>query len=196
MDKHHAAQEIIAATLPHIPFDGWTMRALMQGAKDAGYSKTDVIRVFPSGSMQAVDYFSAISDDTMKEALSQYHLETMKIRERIALAVRLRIELHTSHKEAMKRAVSLYMLPFNIPHAMHSLYRTVDSIWLAIGDKSTDFNFYSKRAMLAGVYMASMQFWLKDTSAGHQASWDYLNRRIEDVMKIEKLKQKIKSAIP
>ena len=195
MDKPKAAREIIAATLPHVAFDGWSMRALSHGAKDAGYSKTDVIRVFPSGSMQAVDYFFALCDDDLQSALQDYHLESMKIRERITLAVRLRISIHASHPEALRRAISLYMLPFYLPRGMHSLYRTLDTIWHAIGDNSTDFNFYSKRATLAGVYIATLNHWLNDTSPGHQASWDYLDRRIEDVMKIEKLKQKIRNLI-
>jgi ubiquinone biosynthesis protein COQ9 len=195
MDKQKAAKEIITATLPHVPFEGWAMPALMRGAKDAGYSKSDVIRVFPSGTMQAVDYFFALSDDAMKEALTRYNLETMKIRERITLAVRLRIELHEGHVEALRRAVSMYMLPFNLGRAMHSLYRTMDSIWFSIGDKSTDFNFYSKRATLAGVYVATINYWLADNSPGHQATWEYLDRRIETVMKIEKLKAKIRQAV-
>lgn len=193
MDKPQAAHDIIAATLPHIPFDGWSMRALAQGAQDAGYSKSDVIRVFPDGAMQAVDYFFASADEQMKSVLGNYHLESMKIRARITLAVRMRIEVHEDQPEALRRAVSLYMLPFNLPRALHSLYRTVDSIWYAIGDTSTDFNFYSKRATLAGVYTATLHRWLNDESPGHQATWDYLDRRIEDVMKIEKLKHKIRA---
>lgn len=192
MDKEKAAKEIIAAALPHVPFDGWTMPALMRGASDAGYSKSDVIRVFPSGAMQAVDYFFALSDDALKDALSRYNLDTMKIRERITLATRLRIEMHESHSEAFRRAVNMYMLPFNLARAMHSLYRTIDAIWFAIGDKSTDFNFYSKRATLAGVYVATLNYWLADHSPGRQATWDYLDRRIETVMHIEKLKARIR----
>ncbi|MDX2074062.1 MAG: COQ9 family protein [Alphaproteobacteria bacterium] len=188
MDKPQAARDIITAALPHVPFDGWTMRALNKGAVDAGYSKTDVIRVFPGGAMQALDTFLALSDKAMEAALAQYHLDSMKIRERITLAVRLRIELHEGHPEALRRAVSVLMLPPYLPRAMKSIYRTVDSIWHAIGDKSTDFNFYSKRATLAAVYLATLHFWMNDHSAGHQASWAFLDRRIEDVMKIEKFK--------
>lgn len=196
MDKPQATKDIIVATLPHIPFDGWSMRALTHGAADAGYAKTDVIRVFPSGAMQAVDAFFALSDDEMKTTLGRYHLETMKVRAKITLAVKLRIEIHGGHKEALRRAVALYMLPFNLLRASHSLYRTVDSIWHAIGDTSTDFNFYSKRATLAGVYASTLHHWLSDESAGTQATWDFLDRRIEDVMQIEKLKQKIRQIIP
>lgn len=195
MDKQKAAKDIIAATLPHVPFDGWSMRALSRGAAEAGYAKTDVIRVFPGGAMDAVDRFFALSDEAMEKALGNYHLETMKVRAKITLAVKLRIELHAAHKESLKRAVMLYMLPFYLPRASRSLYRTVDSIWHAIGDHSTDFNFYSKRATLAGVYASTLHHWLSDASPGGQSSWDFLDRRIEDVMKIEKLKQRLRTYV-
>lgn len=195
MDKQKAAKDIITAALPHVPFDGWSLKSLAQGAEDAGYTRSDMLRVFPAGHMQAVDYFFALSDDALKEALKSYHLESMKIRERIALAVRLRIEVHDGHKEALKRAVSLYMLPFNLGRAMHSLYRTMDAIWHAVGDRSTDFNFYSKRATLAGVYVATLNYWITDESPGHRATWEYLDRRIETVMKIEKFKARIREAV-
>lgn len=195
MDKEPAAREIIAATLPHVPFDGWTLRALNRAAVDAGYAKSDVIRVFPEGAMQAVERFFALSDEALAQALKNYSLETMKIRERIALAVRLRIEVHASHPEALRRAIAMSLLPFYLPRGMHALYRTVDTIWRAVGDRSTDFNFYTKRATLAAVYGATVNYWLDDTSAGKQATWDYLDRRIGDVMKFEKFKAKVRELV-
>lgn len=195
MDKHQAALDIITATLPHVPFDGWTMRALRAGAKDAGYQSADAIRVFPEGATQAVDRFLTMGDEALKSSLTHYHLDSMKIRERIILAVRSRIEYHAHHEEALRRAMALYTLPVYLPRALHSLYRTVDSIWHAIGDTSTDFNFYSKRATLAAVYMACLHFWINDKSLGKQASWDFLHRRIEDVMKVEKLKAKLRQFV-
>ena len=192
MDKAQAARDIITATLPHVPFDGWTMRALARGAEDAGYKKTDVIRVFPGGAGEAVDRFFTLGDQAMGEALAHYSLATMKIRARITLAVKLRIEQHSAHKEAVRRAVALHALPFHLHRGLCSLYRTVDAVWFAIGDSSTDFNFYTKRATLAAVYSATLLFWLNDASAESQNTWDYLDRRIENVMQFERLKQKFR----
>lgn len=196
MNKELAARDIIIATLPHVAFDGWTMRALMRGAIEAGYKKTDVIRVFPRGASEAVEKFFALGDQAMSEALAAYSLDTMKIRARITLAVKLSIEQHEPHKEALRRALALQAMPWNLPHGLRALYHTVDIIWHAIGDTSTDFNFYTKRATLAAVYSATILFWLNDQSAGHQHTWDYLDRRIENVMQFERLKQKIRHSIP
>jgi ubiquinone biosynthesis protein COQ9 len=66
-------------------------------------------------------------------------------------------------------------------------------MWYAAGDKSTDFNFYTKRATLAGVYSATLLYWLNDRSAGSEATWAFLDRRIDNVMAFEKLKSQVRS---
>ncbi|MDX1975613.1 MAG: COQ9 family protein [Rickettsiales bacterium] len=193
MDKQLAAKQIIEQALPLVPFEGWTQATLSKAAHAAGYRKTDAIRVFPNGAIEAVDCFMQQGDEELVARLQSYSLDTMKIRARIATAVRLRIELHAEHREALRKAVTMQSLPFYAMHGMKNLYRTVDTIWHGIGDNSTDFNFYTKRLTLAAVYTATVLFWLDDTSPSQEASWAFLDRRIEDVMKIEKAKQKIRS---
>ncbi len=188
MDKIKAARDIITHALPHVPFDGWSQTTLGKAAQDAGYKKTDSIRVFPNGAIQAVDTYFLLMDSRMLDALAHYHLDSMKIRQRATLCVRLWLEAQEGHKEALRRAIALQALPIYSSHALASLYHTVDEMWHAIGDNSTDFNFYTKRLLLGAVLSTTTMYWLNDSSAGHQASWEFLNRRIEDVMRIEKAK--------
>lgn len=192
MDKPAAAKEMIAYALPLVPFEGWTLPTLQKAAAAAGYKKTDVIRVFPGGAIEAIEMFHSASDDEMAHVLQGYSLDTMKVRERINTAVRIRISIHEQHTEALRRALAVQSLPFFTHRALRSLYRTVDAIWHAVGDTSTDFNFYTKRLMLAGVYASTRTFWLNDASPGHRLTWEFLDRRIEDVMKIEKAKHTFK----
>jgi ubiquinone biosynthesis protein COQ9 len=192
MDKQKAAKDIIAAALPHVVFEGWSQATLHKAAQDAAYKKTDVIRVFPQGAADAVDTFLHLSDEAMADALSHYHLDGMKIREKITLAVKLRIEVHAPHREAVRKTIAFLGMPHYAWLSMRALYRTVDAIWYAIGDASTDFNFYTKRMTLAGVYASTLLCWLDDKSPGHEQTWQFLNRRIADVMVIEKLKQKVR----
>ena len=192
MDKQQAAKDIVSAALPHVVFDGWSQSTLHKAAQDAGYKKTDVIRVFPQGAADAVDTFLRLSDDAMAEALSHYQLDGMKIREKITLAVKLRIEVHAPHREAVRKTIAFLTLPHYAWLSMKALYRTVDSIWYAIGDTSTDFNFYTKRMTLAGVYTSTLLCWLDDKSPGHEQTWQFLDRRIANVMTIEKLKHKVR----
>jgi ubiquinone biosynthesis protein COQ9 len=124
----------------------------------------------------------------MQAALAARDLAGLKIREKIALAIRLRLEPLTAHREALRRAASLMALPLNAGRGASALYRTVDAMWYGIGDRSTDFNFYSKRAILAGVYGSTVLVWLYDRSEGQERTWEFLARRIEDVMRFERAK--------
>jgi len=192
MDKQKASADIIEAALPSVPFEGWNQQVLNKAAVSAGYKKTDVIRVFPSGAVQAAEQFLHNYDHAMESALQGYYLDKMKIRERIATIVRVRLELMAPQREAVRKAMALLALPFYANRSLRLLYATVDSIWYAAGDSSTDFNFYTKRLTLAGVYSATLIFWLDDKSPGYSNTWDFLDRRIADIMTIEKVKKRIR----
>ncbi len=193
MDKQKAAADIIAKVLPLVPFEGWNQQTLGKAAIEAGYKRTDVIRVFPGGALDAIDAFLELSDQEMRDTLATYHLDTMKIRERIASAVRIKLSSMAPHREALRRAIAMHAMPFYCHRSLKSLYRTVDSIWYAIGDTSSDFNFYTKRLTLAGVYTTTLLFWLEDKSPGFESSWAFLDRRISDVMTIEKGKHQFRT---
>jgi ubiquinone biosynthesis protein COQ9 len=192
MDKKKVAEEIIEHALPLVPFEGWTQITLGKAALAAGYKKTDVVRVFPAGAIEAVDAYARMIDRQMLAELTHYNFDTMKIRERIAAAVRLRLELQTSNREAVRKVVAMHNMPFYAHRGLRALYETVDNIWYAIGDTSTDFNFYTKRLMLAAVYSSTLLFWLNDHSMGFGATWEFLNRRIENVMQLEKVKKQMR----
>ncbi len=182
---HDAAREkIIAAALPNVPFDGWTVDVLRQAAVAAGYDAATALRVFPRGPVEAVEAWIALADRRMIEALGTHDLSVLKIRERIALAIRLRLEALAAHREAVRRALGLLSLPHNAPLAAPSLWRTVNAIWYAVGDTATDFNYYTKRGLLAGVYTATVLYWLEDKSQDFIDTWAFLDRRIADVMRV------------
>ncbi|MGE3714368.1 MAG: COQ9 family protein [Alphaproteobacteria bacterium] len=189
MDKTKAADEIINAALPLVVYDGWSMLTLHQAAMQAGYKKTDVIRVFPGGAMDAVEWYLHRCDTRMSEALADYSMDTMKLRQRIALAVRTHIELHNGCKEAARRTAAFLSLPLYATTGLGLLYRTVDSMWYAVGDTSTDISFYTKRMSLGAIYSSTFLHYLDDESAGHENSWAFLERRIDDIMAFGKIKR-------
>ena len=178
---------ILDAALPNVIFDGWSRKALAHGAVSAGLTAEDVDIAFPRGVRGAVEHWLRRADAAMVAALGNADLDSMRIRERIAFAVRLRLEQAAQHREAVRRALAFLALPGNTRVAAESLYRTVDSIWWACGDRSTDFNFYSKRGLLAAVYSSTLLYWLDDASEGHSDTWAFLDRRIADVMRIPKI---------
>jgi len=184
-DEFEALREaLLVATLPHVAFEGWTHGALRAGAAAAGLEAGDVQRAFPGGPIEAIDAFNRLADRKMVEALQAIDLDAIRTRDRIAAALRARLEWATPHKEAVRRALTLLALPFNAPRALGMLHRTVDAAWHAAGDRSTDYNWYTKRGLLAGVYSATVLYWLGDKSEGHADTWTFLDRRIDNVMRI------------
>src|SRR5262245_47860650 len=146
LDLDEARRAILEAALPHVPFDGWTQATLNAAAADAGLDATTALRVFPGGPAEAVRFWSTDSDRRMLLALEGMDLAAMRTRERVAAAVRARLAPLAAHREALRRALALMALPLNVPWAPQLGWRTIDAIWWAAGDRSTDFNFYTKRA--------------------------------------------------
>ncbi len=186
---------ILLAALPHVAFDGWTLRSLEYGAVDAGFAPSDGLRAFPGGMLEAVEHFADLGDRRMAEAVASMNLETMRIRDRIAAAVRARIEAVAPYREAARRATSFLAMPHNAGAALKATYRTVDAIWYAIGDRSADFSFYTKRALLAAVYGSTLLCWLSDESRDHQDTWAFLDRRIAGVMEIPHARARVEQVV-
>ena len=174
-------------------FDGFSRAALTAAAGKFDLPRGEADRLFPGGPVQILTYLSARADRRTVEDMEKAGIATAKIRDRIRAAVRLRLEMHAGEREAVRRALSLLSLPFNAGLGLKLLYKTVDALWYAAGDTSTDFNFYTKRATLAGVYSSTLLYWLNDRSPGNEATWGFLDRRIDDVMKFEKLKARVGS---
>jgi len=152
------------------------------------------MRAFPAGPADAIEHFATMADRAMLEALERHDLSGMSVRERVALAVRMRLEGLGGEREAIRRALGFLALPGQAPLGLKLLYRTVDAIWWAVGDRSTDFNFYTKRALLAAVYSATLLYWLDDRSEGAANSWAFLDRCLADVMKIPQIAGRLREA--
>ena len=177
-------------------FSGFSQAALAAAEQRLGLPRGEAERLFPGGPLDVLAFVSARADARTVESLEKMGVDQMKIRDRIRTAVRLRIETHGDAKEAVRRGLAQLALPLNAPLGLKLLYRTVDAIWYAAGDTSSDFNFYTKRATLAGVFSSTLLYWLNDRSEGNAATWEFLDRRIDDVMRFEKFKAQAKSWSP
>jgi ubiquinone biosynthesis protein COQ9 len=185
---------LLMAALPHVVFDGWGRATLAAAARDLGLKAADAERYFPGGAAELIAHFSDWADRRMTVALAEHELGGMRLRDRIALAVRTRTEALAAHREAVRRALSWLAMPLNAPLGLRLLYRSVDAIWRAVGDRSVDFSFYTKRALLAGVLSSTVLYWLDDDSDGAAESWAFLDRRIADVMRIPRLTGRVRGA--
>lgn len=179
-----ARRDILEAALPHVPFDGWTEAAIRTGAADAGYEPSMAVRAFPGGAREMIEFWNAVADETMLAEMAERGTDNLRTRDRVALAVRLRLEGQDAHREAVRRGLAFLSLPGNAALGLRCLHRTVDTIWYAAGDRSTDYNWYTKRGLLAGVYAATVTVWVNDTSEGSADTWAFLDRRIDEVVRV------------
>ncbi|MBY4893753.1 COQ9 family protein [Rhodobacteraceae bacterium N5(2021)] len=184
---------ILDAARMHVPFDGWTEASFVAAVADAGVPMADARTLFPRGAVDLAVAFHRRGDQALAKALSATDLSALRFRERVAHAVKVRLDLVEDDKEAVRRGATLFALPVYAADGARLVWETADVIWTGLGDGSRDLNWYTKRATLAGVYSATVLYWLGDQTEGHTATWAFLDRRIGDVMRIEEMKSKVRS---
>jgi ubiquinone biosynthesis protein COQ9 len=184
--------ELRLALAPLVPanavFDGWSDKALAMAAAELGIPAGRAKLCFPDGAPDMIAAWFDSIDRDMAAAFPLERVEAMKIRERIRTLVMFRIEAAEPHKEALRRAIAILAQPQNLPLAGRLGWRAADRMWRIAGDVSTDFNHYSKRAILMGVYGSTSLIFLDDDSEGLAETRAFLDRRIDDVMRFEKMK--------
>ena len=189
MTRDEQKENILRRALIHVPFDGWSKSVLERSAVEAGLDPSYSWRFFPLGVMDAISLWSQLLDQEMLANLPSP--EGLRVRDKIALATKTRISLLLPHREAALKTAKYLVLPQHIGQASSMLYKTVSEIWYYAGDTSTDYNFYTKRGLLTWVYSSTFLYWLKDNSDEFEKTWIFLDRRIEEVLKLPKLPHKI-----
>ena len=185
---------LIEAVLPDVAFDGWSRRALRVAAQRTGIPAGEAEALFPRGAPDMIAAFSRWADRQMLERLEHATAEPISLSRRVALALRLRFEVLLPWREAVRRALSVLAMPQNAPLGMRLLYDTVDQIWWGVGDGSTDFSFYTKRASLAAIQAAATLYWLDDRSPGCTETWAFIERRLADLHRLTGLRERIGTA--
>ena len=187
----NAREAVLNAALSHVPFDGWSETTLRAAIADSGVPEGLARALYPRGGIDLAVAFHKDGDRRMVETLGKTNLSQMRFRDRVAFAIRTRLDL-VEDRELVRRGTTLFALPQHAAEGAKLIWGTADAIWTALGDTTRDLNWYSKRATLSAVYGSTVLYWLGDDSIGHQATWDFLDRRIGDVMQIETLKAKLR----
>ncbi len=184
-DKNQEIQDkILKETLEDVPFDGWTWGVVEAAAERAGYDKETARSVFPNKVSGVLRYFSAWADEQMLESLEGVDIEGMRVRDRIRLAVETRLDVLTEHKESVRAASIYWLSPFRKTAAGKIVWASADTMWLWAGDTATDYNHYTKRALLSGVITSTMVAWLNDRSSNNKETLAFLDRRIDNVLTV------------
>lgn len=169
-------------------FDGWNHAALDAAADSLGVDQ-DVARLaFSAGPVAMIDAWFASVDRGMAARFTPEALAAMKIRVRITALVEARLEILAANREALRRAIAVLAMPQSALRAAKLGWRSADVMWRLAGDTATDYNHYTKRTLLGGIYAATIAVFLQDDSEDHADTSAFLGRRIEDIMKFEKAK--------
>ena len=177
---------LLDAIEPHVIFDGWSEDAFKMAIADSGLSEADARAACPRGATDLAVAYHQRGDAAMVEQMQAADLASMRYSERVAAAIRFRLEV--VDRDMVRRGMTLFSMPHLAPIGTQLVWGTADLIWETLGDTSDDINWYSKRAILSGVYTSTVLFWLGDTTPGFSATWEFLDRRIADVMQFEKFK--------
>ena len=184
-------ESLLDAALDHVAFDGWSQATLSAAATDLGISDAQARLLAPRGAVDLAVAYHRRGDRAMLDRLKNAELANLRFREKVATALRLRVE-EMGDREAVRRASALFSLPIHAAEGARLIWETADHIWTALGDTSKDMNWYTKRATLSAVWASTVLYWLGDNSQGHADTMAFIDRRIEDVMRFEKVKGQLR----
>jgi ubiquinone biosynthesis protein COQ9 len=188
--------QIMLRALEDVPFDGWSWEGVQAAVVQCGHPEEMADAVFPEKLNDVLIHFSHWADRQMMEALEKLNSDEMRVRDRVAKAVELRLRALLPYKDCVQAAAGYWARPLKKIEAGKIVWRLADKIWIWAGDTATDYNHYTKRALLSGVIASTTLYWLNDQSENMSDTVAFLDRRIENVLKIGKLTGKIKSFIP
>ncbi|KAA2211771.1 COQ9 family protein [Pseudoroseomonas oryzae] len=174
--------------LPHVPALGWSESALRAGLRDIGADAESAAWLFPRGPAGMAEAWSDLADRDMTAEAAGEGLHELRVPARIRTLVAIRLQGQAAHREAVRRALAILALPWNYAAAVRATARTVDAMWQAAGDASTDISFYTRRATLAGVYGATLGYWLRNPDP--EAVLSFLDRRLADVARLQRPRRK------
>ena len=188
--NQESKNQLVLSMLENCTFDGWNNNTLQQSAKKLSIQNGELDLLFPLLITDVTNHFSFMVTEEMDNNIKKISLSDMKIRERIYQLVLSRINAYeriTSDNREAIRSINAF-LTLHPKLSLSLLYKTTDHMWNLAGDKSKDYNFYTKRIILGAVFSSTLLFWLDDTSDNSQKTQNFLQRRIDNVMAFEKQK--------
>ena len=195
MSSHVQKKRILNLILAKVCDAGWTKEAVHAAAQRSDFSFDEMMVVFDHDISEIVRFFNRCVDEEMINGLHRSVIKNRSIRDRIKKAILLRLRILSRNKQACRNTMAYLSFPQNLMLSLDLLYSTADSIWRSIGDRSTDFNFYTKRILLSSIYLPTLVFWIEDQSANFSDTRKFVDRRIENIMYIQKLRSTLRDKV-
>ncbi len=184
-------EKLILPVAEAAAFDGWSADAVANAADDLGIDRDVAAFAFRGGQMDMIEAWIASVDSRMAAAAKSMDMSSMTIRDRIRGLVLARLDAVAGLEESLRRALAVMAIPTNVPRSVELGWRSADRMWRLAGDTSTDYNYYTKRTILAGIYAATLAIFVDDESEGKAETRAFLDRRLEGVMRFEKAKAQL-----
>jgi ubiquinone biosynthesis protein COQ9 len=184
-----AEQRLLTAALPLTDRFGWTDRLVAAAAPAAGLSLAEAELLVPAGPRDLAALLARRHDDRALAALADVDPASLKVRERIRVAVLARCQAALEDGEASRRWSGFLALPANAALGLRLAWASADRLWRWAGDMATDENHYSKRALLAEILISTLAVW---QALGAETAARHLDSRIAGVMAFEKFKARLK----
>ena len=185
-------EKLLSAAKLHIPFDGWGDVAFNASCADADLDPQIARLYCPRGGLDLAIYYHRMCDQKLLEENKSREWGKARLRDKVGTLIKARLEL-VEEKELVRRATTLFALPQNNLTGLKLIWETSDIIWKIVGDTSNDINWYTKRTTLSAVYGAVVLFWLGDNSSESEKTWEFVDRRLADVMGFEKFKSTLRA---
>ena len=185
--------QILNASLKEIAINGWSDKSLRKACKKIGIDSNAYKLYFPKGMVEIVEFYFEQINKAMLVEIHQFSNENLKIRERIKNSILIRLKYIAKDRLLAQKTASYLSLPWNISLSLKLTWEIADLIWYEAGnDRSTDFNYYTKRSLLSGVYIATIGYYLNDFSEGYKDTIDFLDRKLENVIMMGKFISRFK----
>lgn len=187
--------DILKNALPHVAEMGWTWAALHAGALDSGLPAPQAELCFPEGLPQALEILSVHFDHEMIAAFEKTNRIELRIHEKVALGLTIRLGLLNDHRPAMRKIARYLLHPARASLLLKLSYKTIDQIWYLAGDQATDYNFYTKRLLLGYVYNSTCLYFVKSRQEALDTTLHFMNNRFAEVAKVPKIKNTLKEGV-
>jgi ubiquinone biosynthesis protein COQ9 len=184
-----AEVRVLDAAIMLAPGLGWNSRLVARAGVEAGLAPGETALLLPGGARDLAALFSRRHDQAALAALAGLDPKSLKMRERISRGVEARLDAAAADGEAVRRWAGFLALPTNLPLALRLVWESADVIWRWAGDRATDENHYSKRAILAAILISTLAIRL---NAGPEAASAHLATQIGRVMAYETWKAKLR----
>lgn len=183
MNSIDQKEKILNRFFDIVIFTGWSQATLKQASEEIGFDPILGLHYFPNGPKDIINFLAQKLDEELARSVSPKEIQKMRVQEKIAYLTKKRIMLYEPYRQALESYGVHLVFPQNALNSFNAIARTVDLIWFMAGDTSTDYNYYSKRGLLGLVYVSTALFWMSDKSDNYKDSWEFLDRRIQEVLK-------------